>query len=112
VPDRVTNGVQTCDMDHQTKLTRAREIQKAIGQILRREWDPIGVRDEPQAQDEYDRYVGGVYRLLASGATPQAVAEHLADVESGLMGFDHPSGRDLVPVAEKLCSLDVRIEHE
>ncbi|SRR5713101_1547601 len=99
-------------MDHETKLTRAREIQNAIGQILLREWDPIGVRDEPHAQDEYDDYIGGVYRLLASGATPHALAEHLADVESELMGFDQPSQRDLLPVAERLCSLDVRIEHK
>lgn len=97
-------------MDHEAKLTRARQIQEAIGEILLREWDPIGVRDEPQAQDEYDSYVGGVYRLLASGASPQAVAEHLADLESGLLGFDSPSRRDLLPVAEELCRLNVRIE--
>jgi hypothetical protein len=99
-------------MDHQAKLTRAREIQKAIGQILLRDWDPIGVRDVPQAQNEYDSYVGGVYRLLASGASQQAVADYLADVEGGLMGSDHPSRRDLLPVAEKLCRVNVRFEHE
>ena len=30
-------------------------------------WDPIGVKDEPNAQDEYDGYLGGVYELLVSG---------------------------------------------
>jgi hypothetical protein len=30
-----------------------------------------------EAQDEYHSYVGGVYRLLAAGATPDELAAHL-----------------------------------
>ncbi len=52
-----------------SKEERAREIQRSIAEVLLRNWDPIGVRNVPQAQDEYDAYVGGVYRLIASGAT-------------------------------------------
>lgn len=66
---------------------RAREIQESIRHILLHDWDPIGVADEPQAQDEYDSYIGGVYRLLASGASTTQVAEHLARVEHDSMGF-------------------------
>lgn len=55
---------------------RAREIQESIRLVLLHDWDPIGVQNEPAAQDEYDSYVGGVYRLLASGATEQQVADH------------------------------------
>ena len=47
---------------------RAREVQNAIREVLIREWDPIHIQDVPEAQDEYDGYVGGVYRLLAGGA--------------------------------------------
>ena len=33
------------------------EIQK----ILLREWDPIGIQDIPEAQDEYDSYIPFIY---------------------------------------------------
>ncbi len=39
---------------------KGRAIQESIRQVLLREWDPIGVRDVAEAQDEYDGYVGGV----------------------------------------------------
>ena len=48
---------------------RAKEIQTAIAHVLMHEWDPIGIRDEPECANEYDGYAGGVYRLLASRAT-------------------------------------------
>jgi hypothetical protein len=31
---------------------------------LLKEWDPIGVGQIPEAQDEYDSYVPDVYKLL------------------------------------------------
>jgi len=99
-------------MDHQAKLARAREIQEAIGRILLQDWDPIGIRDVPEAQDEYDGYVGGVYGLLASGASPQAVAQHLCGIERNSMGFTQALPTHLLPVARKLCRLGVTIEPE
>ena len=89
---------------------RAREIQRAIGEVLLRHWDPIGVKDKPEAQDEYDAYIGGVYRLLASGATARAIAEHLARLEADQIGFAGTDPKMLIPVAEKLRRLNVRLE--
>jgi hypothetical protein len=97
-------------MDHQSKLKRAQEIQVAIGQILLQEWDPIGIREEPEAQDEYESYVGGVYRLLAEGASPETVAEHLYLIEAEQMGYTQAKPVDLLPIAQRLCALDVRLE--
>jgi len=48
-----------------------------IHDILIREWDPIGVDDEPLAQNEYDSYIYGIIRLLASGADHVKMAQHL-----------------------------------
>ena len=45
-------------------LDRARDYHQAIRRILLRDWDPIGVADLPQAQDEYDSYIAEVYGLL------------------------------------------------
>jgi hypothetical protein len=87
---------------------RAHEIQEQIREVLLRHWDPIGVSEEPQAQDEYDGYVGGIYRLLASGALPHAVAEHLARVEAEQMGFGTTADK-LLPVAQMLCALNVEL---
>jgi hypothetical protein len=89
---------------------RARGIQRAIAEVLLRNWDPIGVKDEPRAQDEYDAYVGGVYRLIASGATARQIAEHLASVEAEQLGFSDTDPKMLIPVAEKLLQLNVKLE--
>jgi hypothetical protein len=52
----------------------------AIRRVLLDEWDPIGVRDEPAAQCEYDGYALALYGLLARGATDDDLAEYLAEV--------------------------------
>jgi len=44
----------------------SRRIRVAIRHVLMDVWDPIGVKDEPNAQDEYDGYLGGVYELLVT----------------------------------------------
>jgi hypothetical protein len=87
---------------------RAREIQDSIRDVLIRDWDPIHVQDIPEAQDEYDRYIGGVYRLLASEASESEIAAHLAAVEREYMGF-FTSADALLPVARRLRQLDVQL---
>jgi hypothetical protein len=87
--------------------TRARAIQEGIRLVLLHDWDPLGVADEPSAQDEYDSYVGGVYRLLASGASAQEIADHLWEIETDVMGISRPDPTVLLPVAEKLIALDI-----
>ena len=87
---------------------RAREIQDSIREVLIRDWDPIGVQDVPEAQDEYDGYIGGVYRLLASSASEDAIAMHLASVERDAMGL-FTTAEALLPVARRLRQLDVRL---
>ena len=87
---------------------RAKEIQETIRQVLLHQWDPIGVSDIPEAQDEYDSYVGGIYRLLASGASEHQIIERLYNIETVGMGL--PSNRaGLKNVAEKLAKLAVSL---
>ncbi len=90
--------------------TRATEIQRDIGNVLRRYWDPIAVAGEPGCADEYSSYVGAVYRLLVSGASTHEVAQHLAAVEAKAMGIQGTDPRSLLPVAERLIGLDVRLD--
>ena len=88
---------------------RAREIQESIRQVLLRDWDPIGVSDVPEAQDEYDSYVGGVYRLLASGASEDEIIEHLYRIESDRMEMPAADREGLRGVARELTRLNVSL---
>jgi hypothetical protein len=88
---------------------RAKEILESIRRVLLEEWDPIGVNDVAEAQDEYDSYIGGVHRLLASGASADQVEAHLRHLETVTMGIsDHNRARATrCDVARKLRSLDL-----
>ncbi|HWG32750.1 MAG TPA: hypothetical protein VN650_01185 [Gemmatimonadaceae bacterium] len=87
---------------------KVRAIHESIRQNLLQDWDPIGVRDAVEAQDEYDGYVGSIYRVLASDASTQAIAEHLARTQTDAMGL-HASARSLLPVAVRLKQIDVAL---
>jgi hypothetical protein len=92
----------------ESRERRAREIQEAIRLVLLRDWDPIGVRDVPEAQDEYDGYVSGVYRLLVSGATLSELAEHLLQIERESMRLS-PRPDVLVDVSSRLKQIDITL---
>ena len=66
---------------------RARQYHAAIRTILLTEWDPIGVSQVPEAQDEYDGYVGGVYKLLITHANRNELFLHLWQIETERMGL-------------------------
>ena len=69
--------------------------------------------DEPQARDEYDSYVGGVYRLLASGGSLADIEAHLRDIEVRMMGYDKTTREADVAratAARRLAALDVGLE--
>lgn len=89
-----------------SERVRLLRVQEEIRWILLHEWDPIGIREEPGAQDEYDSYVGPICTLLAAGTPPSRIAEHLARIEREMMGLGDPP-EDRLPVAMKLCALDV-----
>ena len=86
---------------------KAIEIQESIRHILFYEWDPIGINDLGPA-DEYDSYVGGIYRLLASGASEYQIIERLYQLETGSMGLNG-NREALKNVAEKLMKLNVSL---
>ena len=60
---------------------RALRIQTAIRQVLMADWDPIGVKDETMAADEYDSYIGDIYGLLKNNASEQKISDHLREIE-------------------------------
>jgi hypothetical protein len=42
------------------------ELLTRVNEVLHYIWDPIGVRGEPNARDEYDSYVPEVYSLFTT----------------------------------------------
>ena len=64
-----------------------KELQTRVNEVLHYIWDPIGVRGEPHARDEYDSYVPQVYALLQSGATVETIAAHLDKIVTERMGL-------------------------
>jgi hypothetical protein len=84
------------------------EIQDSIRQILYRDWDPIGVSGTAP-KDEYDSYIGGVYRILATSRSEEALVEFLSKIESDLASSDPASRARLVSVVNKLLALNVKL---
>lgn len=56
--------------------------------ILREQWDPIGIKDEPAAQDEYDSYAIEIDRMLKARPTTAGIAQRLQTIETELMGLE------------------------
>jgi hypothetical protein len=80
--------VQERAMAHGRNKYQSRESRMKVREILVQEWNPIGVRDAPDAQDEYDDYVGRVYvMLMDERASLDEVAEYLYRIATEHMGL-------------------------
>jgi hypothetical protein len=93
----------------QARDERAKEIQGAIREILFHDWDPLSVGGNVRLREEYDSYIAPIYRLLTTAPSREDVARELKKIESESMGFDQASEAALLPVADRLLSIDVRL---
>ena len=91
-----------------SKEKRVAEIQDSIRQILYREWDPIGVSGSAP-EDEYDSYIGPVYRILSGSRSEQELIDFLFRTERDTIGVSCESPEQLRPVARGLLDLDVSL---
>jgi hypothetical protein len=66
----------------------AKQICFAIQKALIDGWDPIGVRDIPEAQDEYNSYVPMLYDLLVLNKSDQEIFNYLWWAETEHMGLE------------------------
>jgi hypothetical protein len=66
---------------------RAKQYNAAVCSILLHAWDPIGVADIPEAQDEYNMYASEVASLLMRGEPRQKLVDHLWLIETKNMGL-------------------------
>jgi hypothetical protein len=86
---------------------KARRIMSEIRSVLMQEWDPIGVKDEPAAADEYDGYIGGIYGLLKNSAAPKEISDHLREIEIKRMGFAEFQVPEHLNVAASLMRIEL-----
>ena len=85
-------------------LDRARMDDDAIHRVLLHDWDPIGVRDMPEALDEYDSYVPEIYGLLIRREPRHKLVDYLWWVETEHMGLCG-NRRRTEQVADRLLGL-------
>lgn len=74
--------------------------------VLLNTWDPIGINDEPNAQNEYDGYIGELYDLLVSGAPDSALLDYLYWAVYENMGLDASSREDMQETVDALRKID------
>ena len=89
-----------------TSKENSRRIRVAIRLVFLEVWDPIGIRDEQYAQDEYDGYLGRTFELLMANATDAELTEYLNWIVDR-MGLDS-SRRPLADVIQALREIDLR----
>ena len=89
-------------------LRRAKSIQDAIREVLLREWDPIGVADVPQAQDEYDSYIHQIYAMLIRREQKRKLVDFLWWAETENMGLygDHKRTEHVADLLVQLTAED------
>jgi hypothetical protein len=75
-----------------------------IRDVLLHDWDPVGIHDVREAQDEYDRYVTSVARLVTDDSSPAALARYLLELESEITGMQGDAEKARL-IAERLCRL-------
>ncbi len=84
--------------------SKVREAHAVIKRIFLMEWDPIGISEFPEAQNEYDAYVSEAYRLLARRAGVHEMFEYLWWLETTHMGL-YGDRQRTEKIAERLVGL-------
>ena len=88
----------------------SRRIRVLMRHVLLEVWDPIGVKDEPYAQDEYDGYIGKLYELLVSHADDSQLIDYLHWAVHDHMGFDAATRTDMEATVEALKKIPLTPE--
>ena len=90
-------------------IQRTMLYQKAIKEALMKDWDPIGVNEIPEAQDEYDSYVPAIHKLLIAKKSKQEIFDYLWWLETehmGLVGILQATEQ----IAERLMKIPAEVE--
>ncbi len=82
-----------------------RDLPQTVRDFLLREWDPIGIHDIPEAQDEYDAYVPTLCAMLVARKSSYELFKYLLRMETEHMGLT-ADDRHTQRIAEYLANLN------
>ncbi|QEH34902.1 hypothetical protein OJF2_34470 [Aquisphaera giovannonii] len=88
-------------------MAGVKHLMEAVRQVLLREWDPIGVADNPACFDEYDRYARTICRYLEEGVDEFKLTAYLGQVQTVGMGLSRADAERDKLVARRLMALSV-----
>ena len=75
-------------MAHGRNKYQSRENRQRVREVLNRHWDPIGVVQNVDSDDEYDSYVGTIYVMLMDARVSEVELEkHLYTTATGHIGL-------------------------
>lgn len=82
------------------------KIENQVKEILMNDWDPIGVKNNPNAKAEYDEYALRIVGMLYNGSNENKIAEYLNMVVTQDLGL---SANDIISkmVSKKLMGLEL-----
>jgi hypothetical protein len=80
-------------------MPKDKELYSRIDEVVHYLWDPIGVRDVPQARDEYYSYLPEIYARVKAGRLAELL-EYMRWVVVDQMGttFNEESARSAAEV--------------
>ena len=84
-------------------------IEAEIGTLLLEQWDPLGMREQPEPRAGYLNYAHEVYKLLSMGASDTQVGRRLHQAESAELQHPELATRDLTPLLRALRAIEKRI---
>jgi hypothetical protein len=87
----------------------SRRIRVQIRQVFLEIWDPIGVGNDPDAQDEYDGYIGRIYELLVSKSSDAELIDYLYCAQHDHMGLNADRS-DLASTVEALRRIQLPVD--
>ncbi len=68
-------------------VSKREQLWQDIRVILFTQWDPIGINNIPECENDYDSYIPGIIRILNSDADEYKMLNHLRKLETGSMGL-------------------------
>jgi len=86
------------------KSNNAKLLYNKVSTILLKEWDPIGIQNIPEAQDEYNDYISPICELVISGKSEHEIFNYLWWIETEHMGLSGGEQHTKI-VAKKLAAL-------
>ena len=88
----------------QKRPPKQMSLYRRVDEVLTYVWDPIAVREVPEARDEYRAYLPQVFKLVLNAEDSDEIADYLIEIESASMGYSatEATSAGAVKIAELL----------